>query len=215
MWSTLLSLIPSVISMFSSNSAEDDYQKKLSAIRNNQALSQSALQAKSLLAENATRGLAGYETMKSDIENRLPETIAENRDWLSSGEAVDFLVKSKAETDRQLRSLATANEQQKQNNMKMYADYLGTNMANREDFMRNNQADIDIAKAQLGYNQAATNSKQWGNLIGSVGNIADMDWEKLLALFSGGADPSASIPVGSTAFNQALLPTYSNQQPTF
>lgn len=215
MWSTILSLIPSVISMFSSNNAENDYQQRLTELRDKQRLSQSALQAKSLLAENATRGLAGYETMKYDIENRLPETIAANRDWLSSGAAVDFLVKSKAETDRQLRSLATANEQQRDNNMSMYANYLGTTMANREDNLLGNQSDIDIAKGQLGYNQSATNAKQWGNLIGSVGDIADMDWQKLLALLSGNADPTANIPVGSTAFNQALLPTYYNQQPTF
>ena len=182
---SLLSLVPSLVGLFSSNSAHDDYSAELEKIKEQQKLSQSALQAKSLYAENATRGLAGYETMKEDIQNQLPTTLNESRDWLSGGGVVDFLSRSKAQTDQQLRQLNSANEQQKQKNMSDYAGYLGNNMAYREDQLLQNQSQLGIAK---GYNQVDKASTQ-NKIMGGVGNmlagIGDEDLAKFIALLSG------------------------------
>lgn len=193
MWSTILSLIPTIAGLFSSNKANDDYQANLDKIKADQRLSQSALQAKALLGENATRGLAGYDTMKEDILSTTPTTLNESRDFLSGSGVVDFLAKSKAMTDQQLRQLNAANEQQKQTNMNTYANYLGGVMANREDSLMQGNNLIELAKGQMDYNQAGTNNKLLGNITGTVGGIADLDWKKIIALLSKTQYPSNDI----------------------
>lgn len=197
MLGTLASFIPTIVGLFSSNSAHDEYSDSLQKIRDNQKVSQSAIQARSLLAENATRGMAGYETMKEDIENRLPVTINENRDWLTSGGAVDFLVKSKAQTDQQLRNLAVQNAQAKQGNMNMYSQFLGTNMAQQENQLLQNQSQLDVAKAYNQVDKSATQNKIMGGVGNALAGIGDQDLAKLIALLSGNG--TQNTPAGGAA----------------
>lgn len=193
---SLLSLIPSIVGLFSSNSAHDEYSDSLQKIRNNQKLSPSALQAKSMLAENATRGMAGYETMREDIENRLPVTINENRDWLSSGAAVDFLVKSKAQTDQQLRQLNVANAQTKQKNMDTYAGFLGGTMARQENDLLQNQSQLDVAGAYNQVEKSATQNKIMGGVGNMLAGIGDEDISKLVAGLSKGNNWDLDLSTG-------------------
>lgn len=184
MWTTLASIIPQVVSMFSSSNASDDYNKKLEQIKEQQRLSSSALQAKSLLGQNATRGLAGYETMKEDIYNTLPVTLNETRDFLSGAGVVDYLAKAKASTDQQLRQLNAANEQERNRNEQLYATYLGNTMAGYENTMQDNRNDLSLAQASMDYNKAGTLTKQLGELAKGVGSVGDLDWSKVIALLS-------------------------------
>lgn len=192
MWSTLLSLIPSIVGMFSSSNATDEYNSTLESAKANQKLSNSALQAKSLYAENANRGLAGYETMKEDINNQLPETLNASKDWLSGGGAVKFLADASANTNQQLRNLNTQNEQQKQSNMEMYAKYLGGPMAMQENQMQDNRNQLSMYQGMNNYNQAGTQNQLLGQVTGSLGKLGDMDWSKLIALLSKGSYPSVA-----------------------
>jgi len=177
----ILSLIPSIVGLFSSNSSHDEYSSDLEKIRAQQKLSNSALQAKSLYAENATRGLAGYETMKQDINNQLPTTLNESKDWLSGGGAVDFLARASANTNQQLRNLNNQNEQQKQNNQEMYAQYLGGTMASREDMLLQNQSQLDVAAGYNNVDKSATQNKIMGGVGNMLAGIADKDLASIIA----------------------------------
>lgn len=192
---SLLSLIPSIIGLFSSNDAHDDYTKQLEQIKANQKLSQSSLQAKSLLAENATRGLAGYETIKEDINNQLPTTLNESKDWLSGSGAVDFLARSKASTDQQLRQLNAANEAEKNKNMDIYTQYLGGTMANREYQLQQDQSQLDVAAGYNNVDKAAVQTKTMGGVGNMLAGIADEELYKLIAGLSG-SQPSLDMTTG-------------------
>ena len=184
MISEILSLITNAIGMASSNNATNDYNKRLEEIKNQQKISDSALQAKQILAENAGRGLAGYETMKEDINNQLPTTLGAAKDWLTGGGVVDFLSRSQASTNQQLRDLNAKDEKARQNNLQMYANYLGGPMASQENRLLENQSQIGIGQA---VNVA---DKNWRNMLytnamtDQLGGIGDTDWVKLIALLS-------------------------------
>lgn len=184
MLSEILSLITNAIGMASSNNATNDYNKRLEEIKNQQKISDSALQAKQILAENAGRGLAGYETMKEDINNQLPTTLGAAKDWLTGGGVVDFLSRSQASTNQQLRDLNAKDEKARQNNLQMYANYLGGPMASQENRLLENQSQIGIGQA---VNVA---DKNWRNMLyanamtDQLGGIGDTDWVKLIALLS-------------------------------
>lgn len=184
MISEILSLITNAIGMASSNNATNDYNKRLEEIKNQQKISDSALQAKQILAENAGRGLAGYETMKEDINNQLPTTLGSAKDWLTGGGVVDFLSRSQASTNQQLRDLNAKDEKTRQNNLQMYANYLGGPMASQENRLLENQSQIGIGQA---VNVA---DKNWRNMLytnamtDQLGGIGDTDWVKLIALLS-------------------------------
>jgi len=184
MISEILGLITDVIGMASSNNATNDYNKRLEEIKNQQKISDSALQAKAILGENAGRGLAGYETMKEDINNQLPTTLGAAKDWLTGGGVVDFLSRSQASTNQQLRDLNAKDEKARRDNMEMYASYLGGPMASQENRLLENQSQIGIGQA---VNVA---DKNWRNMLytnamtDQLGGIGDTDWVKLIALLS-------------------------------
>jgi len=184
MLSEILSLITNAIGMASSNNATNDYNSALEGIKNQQKIPDSVLQAKAILGENAGRGLAGYETMKEDINNQLPTTLGAAKDWLTGGGVVDFLSRSQASTNQQLRDLNAKDEKARQNNLQMYANYLGGPMASQENRLLENQSQIGIGQA---VNVA---DKNWRNMLHTnamtdqLGGIGDTDWVKLIALLS-------------------------------
>jgi hypothetical protein len=205
----LLSLIPSIINMFTSSSSANKYQEKVDDIKNRQKISDSALQAKALFAENAARGLQGYETIKEDINNQMPTTLNESRDWLTGGGVVDYLTRAQANTAKQLRDLNMANEQEKQRNMQMYAQYLGGSMANREDALQNSQNELDIAAANAGVYKDASLSNTLTGMAGNLLGVSTGDLAGIIALLSGRKDVSkftiqpgqAADMIGSESYN--------------
>lgn len=187
MISEILGLITDVIGMASSNKSSNDYNKRLEEIKNQQnqqKTSDSALQAKAILGENAGRGLAGYETIKEDINNQLPTTLGAAKDWLTGGGVVDFLSRSQASTNQQLRALNAENEQTRQNNLQMYANYLGGPMASQENRLLENQSQIGIGQAVNVADRNANNMQYINAMTGQLGEIGDTDWSNLIALLS-------------------------------
>lgn len=180
----ILSAIPAIIGMFNSSSANDDYQGKLSAIMDKQRLSSSALQAKSLLAENASRGLPGYETAKEDIYSQMPMSLNAAKDWLTSGGVVDFLAKAGASTSQQLRNLNAANDQARQNNMLTYANYLGSTMAGEENRLAGTMAQLGLMGANADVYAAAAQNNLLTGLIDNLGQGTTTDLSSLIALLS-------------------------------
>jgi hypothetical protein len=205
----ILGLVTDVMGMLSSSDANADYQAKLDKIKADQKLSSSALQAKALLGENATRGLAGYDTMKEDILSSTPTTLNESRDFLSGSGVVDFLAKSKAMTDQQLRQLNATNEQQKQTNMNTYANYLGGAMAGEENRLNaiNTGLSMNQSNADI-YNQAQQNASL-ANMATRVGKTADTDWAKIIGLLS---KSEMSNPQGLAPANPPAVATFEDTQ---
>ena len=185
----IIGAITDIIGMVSSNNATNDYNKRLEEIKNQQKISDSALQAKQILAENAGRGLAGYEPMKEDINNQLPTTLGAAKDWLTGGGVMDFLSRSQASTNQQLRALNAENEQARQNNMQMYANYLGGAMANQENRLLENQSQIGIGQAVNEADKKANAMGYVNGLAGQLGQLGDTDWSKLISLFSKSSNP--------------------------
>lgn len=184
MISEILSALGSIIGGFTANNASNQYNGALEGIKKMQKIPDSALQAKAILAENAGRGLAGYETMKEDINNQLPTTLGAAKDWLTGGGVVDFLSRSQASTNQQLRALNAENEQARQNNLQMYANYLGGPMASQENRLLENQSQIGIAQAVNNADRADTTLNYMNSATGQLGKIGDTDWSNLIALLS-------------------------------
>lgn len=202
----ILSLIPSIIGLFGSNKSHDQYSDELNRLNEQQRLSRSALQAKSLLAENATRGLVGLNTMRENVNNQLPTTLNESKDWLTSGGAVDFLSRASAATNKQLLALDMANESAKQDNMKMYAGYLGGAMANREDQLLDNKTQLGVASAYNMADKSATQNKYMFGMGNALAGISDKDLSDIIALLSGNGNSNPSHQ------NDNILPGQENVQ---
>ena len=186
MISEILGVIGDVVGMIGSNNASADYSAKLREAAEKQRVSRSAKEAERILAENATRGLAGYETMKTDINSQTPTTLNAAKDWLTSGGVVDFLAQSQAATNKQLRELDSLNEAKRFDNEKLLAGYLGGPMAEYE-----NQALVDKTQLQLGadasdYGAAGKRNDYINSIFGQLGVLGDTDWSKIVALLSKG-----------------------------
>ncbi len=184
MISEILGLITDIIGMGVSNKATNDYNQRLEEVKNQQKISDSALQAKAILAENAGRGLAGYETMKEDINNQLPTTLGAAKDWLTGGGVVDFLSRSQASTAQQLRDLNAKNEQTRRDNLELFANYLSGTMANQENRLLENQSQIGIGQAVNVADSNWRNMRYTNAMTGQLGSIGDTDWLKLIGLLS-------------------------------
>lgn len=180
---TIISLLPTIASMFASDSANDKYQSSLSEMQRNNRLSPYALQAKNLLAENATRGLAGYDTYRNEIEQSVPVTLNQWRDALTSGQAVDWLARSRAEADRQLRSLNAQDAQARDRNTMAYAQGL-TGLAQMDDANNLENMALGMNMANANVSNAAQKNAALGSLSNTFSGLADEDWSKLVALFS-------------------------------
>lgn len=196
MLGTILSLIPSIIGLFSSNEASDEYRAELEKIRSQQKISGAARQAQQLYAEKATQGMPGYETLKQETQSRQAESVREAQDWLTGGGVVDFLARSSAATNQQLRQLDIANEQQKMANIGAYAGYLGGPMAGYETDLAGRQTQLGIASAYTGAEKSATQSKYMFGMGNALAGIADEDLYQLIALLSGEGKYKYQLDIG-------------------
>ena len=192
----ILSLIPSIIGLFNSNKSHDQYTDELNKIKDQQKLSQSALQAKSLLAENATRGMAGYETAKEDINNELPTTMNQAKDFLTGGGAVDYLAKASASRDKQLRDLGTENEAAKEKNMNIYASFLGGPMAGYENQLQEDKSQLGVAAGYNKADKAATENQYMFGMGNSLAKMSDKDLAALIAALFGKNDNKLDLTTG-------------------
>ena len=184
MLGTILSLIPSIIGLFSSSKASDEYQAELEKIRGEQKISASAEQAKQRMAE-LTTSVPGYETARQEILSREAETLNQAKDWLTGGGVVDFLAKSSAATNQQLRQLEREKLDQLQKQEYAYANFLGGPMAGYETDLAGRQTQLGIASAYTGAEKSATQSKYMFGMGNALAGIADEDLYQLIALLSG------------------------------
>lgn len=185
----ILSAIPSVISLLNADSASDDYKKAVDAVKANQRLSPSMLKAQQVMAENATRGLAGYEGMKEDIYSSLPTTMNQAKDWLSGAGAIDFLAKAKAGQDADLRKLGYANEQARQANEAAYAGFLSGPMASEENRLSSTLTGLDMNAANADVYSSAAHNNIWMTLANNLGQSTTDDLTNLIAGLSGNQNP--------------------------
>jgi len=181
----ILGIANTVLGLLNSNKSHDENNANLEAIKQQQKVSAAAQQAKNIYAEQASRGLAGYETMKADINNQLPTTLGEAQDWLSGGGVVDFLTKQSAAQNSQLRNLDMANEQARNANMDAYARYLGGPMAAMEANVLGNKTDIGLLQGQNEMNKNSLQNDFMTSLTGTAGKFLDGNWAKIIALLSG------------------------------
>lgn len=180
----LISLIPTIASLFASNKGHNQYGKDLEAIRKAQQPSQAMLQARSLYAENATRGLPGYETYKQDIENTIPETLNQSKDWLTGNGAIELLGSARARADQQIRQLNAANDQARMGNMDAYGRFLSGPMAADEINLRNTVNELAVGQAYNKADKGAAGSNIMGQFSNTLSKLSDEDLSKLIALLS-------------------------------
>ena len=182
----IISLIPEIVGLFSSNSAHDEYGAELQKIKEQQKVSEAARRAEGIYASMSNQGLAGYETMKQDIRSTLPETLGATKDWLTSGQAVDYIARASANADKQIRNLNAVNENQLMSNRNQYAQFLGNDMARYENKALDDQSQMGVNIAYNDLLRKGDLSQNLGTVINKTGSILDKDWSKIIALLSGG-----------------------------
>lgn len=201
----LISLIPTIASLFASNKGHKQYGEDLDAIRKNQRMSDSLLQARSLYAENATRGLPGYENIRQDIENTIPETLNQSKDWLTGNGAIEMLGSARARADQQIRNLNAQNEQARLNNTMQYGQFLSGPMAAEDINMRNTQNELAVASAYNKADKSASANNILGQFSNNIAKMSDEDLSKLIALLSksntGGFTDGGGITGDSNTYN--------------
>jgi len=184
MWGTILGLVSNILGMFSSNKATDEFSSEMEKMAGRQRVPPAAIRGQNIMAETASMGLPGYETMKSDILSQIPMTLNQAKDYMTGGQVVDFLSKAQASTNQQLRQLSASDEAQKLNNRRMYAEYLGKTMAGWENNMTTNQNQILSDKAYMDFYGKGLQTNYTNSLLGSAGSLLDSDWSKIIALLS-------------------------------
>lgn len=184
MISEILGIANTLLGMLNSNESHDQYGQQLEALKKQQQVSASAQRAANIYGALASQGLPGYESMREDVQNQLPTTLGEAQDFLTSGSAVDFIARSKAETDKQLWGLNMANAQSKQDNMGRYAAFLGGPMAQYEQMALGNQTDIGLMEAQNMMNKNSLQNDYMTSLTKAAGSGLDANWAKIAALLS-------------------------------
>lgn len=194
----LLSAIPSVISLLNSDSAADEYKSAVQAAKENQRLSPAMLKAQSMMAENATRGLAGYEGMKEDINASLPTTMNQAKDWLSGAGAIDFLAKAKAAQDADIRKLNYANAQQRQANEAAYAGFMSGPMATEENRLNSTLTGLDMNAANADVYSSAAENNIWMTLANNLGKGTTEDASNFISLLSKKQPPSVNTLAPTT-----------------
>jgi len=201
---TLISLLPTVMSLFSSNKAHNEYGKDLNALRASQHIDPALLGAQRLYAENATRGLPGYEDMRSEIEATIPETINQGKDFLTGTQAIQMLGSARANADKQLRALSVQNEQARMNNMDEYAKFLSGPMAAYGTHASDQATELGVASAFNKADKGASATKILNGLSNNLSAMSDEDLSKLIALFSKakGIKPAGGPTPDSNMFNE-------------
>ena len=184
MISEIVGVLGDVLGMVTSAGASNEYADELDKLRDEQKISRAAKKAESIYREQATQGLPGYESMREEIQGQTPMTLGQAQDWLTSGGVADFLAKSQASTNQQLRQLSQANEQTKMQNQTNYAQFMGGPMAAMEASVLQNQTQLGAASAYMDYDKSAKQTDYWQSMFGRFGGMADQDWSDLAALFS-------------------------------
>ena len=191
-----LSLVPTIASLFASNKGHNEYGQDLNTLRQNQRLPESLLRANNLYAENATRGLPGYENYRQDIENTIPETINQSKDFLTGNGAIELLGNARARADKQIRDLNAANATAQQQNMDQYGRFLSDRMAWGETNLQNNMNELSVASAYNKADKAASSNNILGQFSNSLAKMSDEDLSKLIAELS--KNKTGWAPAGGT-----------------
>lgn len=189
----ILSLVGDVAGMINSNNAHDDYSEAIKKMADSQRIATSAKRAEGIFASQANTGLNGYETMKEDALNLIPETLGATKDWLTSGQAVDYVARASAMADKQLRELNYANENQLTKNRSEYANYLGGTMTNQENLLQAIRNNFNMGIAYNNADKTSAANKYIGAMTNKVAGMTDKDWAEIIALLSKD-DPVSLVP---------------------
>lgn len=200
MYGSILSILGSVIGMITSKGASDEFSTSLENIAAEQVVPPSAVTAKRKFAEFTAGDMPGFAGMIERVKSRGAETLRETRDWLTSGNIVDFLAKSQARTSEQLQTIEDKNVEGRLRREEMEAMFLGGPMARMERGVQMDKSQIGIYSAFGKMKQASTEQDYLTSILGGAGDIADADWQKILALLSRGSGEQTDERWGDYAF---------------
>ena len=180
----IIGAIGSIVNMINSSSSGEKTQEEIDALRKKNTIPPALLQALGMAGEQATRGLAGYETMQEDTKSELPTTLNQIRDMAGSGALTDVLTQLYTKQNKSLRDLSISNEQAKMANKKNLQDLLSGDMARAQNTQLS--TDMSLALSQIAGRQQGKKDQMAyiSELLGAVGGVANSDWSDIIAGFS-------------------------------
>jgi hypothetical protein len=147
---TIIGLLASIIGGAVSSSAHEDYADELQAQIDRQRMSPGIAQAEEIYREMAGRGLPYYEQQMAEIDTSVPTTLNQLRDYAQGGNLIDVMTNLYSRSQQQKRQLAYANEQQRLQNERQLAQFLGQVKAPAQQGVLATQTALSLAKAQEG-----------------------------------------------------------------
>ena len=105
----LVGTLANMISGFAADSSHAQSEEQLQKLRDKQKLAASWNKAEGLYRSDLGKGLPGYESEYSDILSRIPTTLNESKDYMTSGGAQELISKLFPQQNQALRNLNAAN----------------------------------------------------------------------------------------------------------
>ena len=165
-----LGLISTIMGMIGSSVANRRAKNELDALAAGQKISPAIGQGEQIYREMASQGLPGYENRLSDIDQSVPMTANQLRDFLSGGGAVDMINRIWSNRNKAVTDLQTADDAAKIENRQRLAQYLAGVVAPAQERLQDNLSSLSMAK--IGINQAQTQDimNYINTLLNTVGN---------------------------------------------
>lgn len=165
-----LGLISTIMGMIGSSVANRRAKNEIDTLASGQKISPAIGQGEQIYREMASQGLPGYENRLSDIDQSVPMTANQLRDFLSGGGAVDMINRMWNSRNKAVTDLQTADDAAKIENRQRLAQYLAGVVAPAQERLQDNLNSLSMAK--IGINQAQTqdNMNYINTLLNTVGN---------------------------------------------
>jgi hypothetical protein len=184
MISEILGVVDQVIGMINANEAQGKYRQTLDELARHQGVPESARLAQEIYRSKASSGLAGKEKMEENILSMYPETMNEAKAWLTGPGASDYIARTSAAVNKQLRDLEVLDEQALERNIKQYAEFMGNTLGGYEERALDRSTNLQAMSANAAFAGANTSSDYLSGILGNIGSLGDSDWSKIIALLS-------------------------------
>lgn len=149
-----LGLLSSVMGIISSANANARTRRQIDELAAKQKMPAAIGQGEAIMRDLATKGLPGYQNQLSEINESVPMTINQMRDFITSGGAIEMANKLWSGRNKAVNQLQSADDAARVQNRQQLADYLSRVVAPAQSRL---QDDINsLAMARMGTNQAQT-----------------------------------------------------------
>jgi hypothetical protein len=160
-------------------------QAMVDALRNKNVLSPALLDSLNMVGEQSNQGLPGYENIVSEEKGKLPTTLNQIRDSVSSGNMMDIVTNLYTKQNQDLNQLAVADAQTKAKNKEKLSGFLANELAPAQDKQRSTEFGLTIGKDRVRQQGVKDNQGYLADILGKLGGSSGGNNGWLDAIFGG------------------------------